>query len=126
MKMLLNFNQVQAEREPSKDFGRDSTIEYPMDLYIQSVKKEEDKKTVVSFRLQTTTSPEIASFTLTGDILLMGTDEEVEDWTMHTGREPPKVWKYIYQESMNILAIMAKVIEVPFPIPEIGGITIDH
>jgi len=126
MKLLLNFNHIQAAREASKDFERDTTIEYPMDLYIQGVKKENDNRAIISFRLQTTTNPEVASFTLSGDLLLEGTGEEVEIWTTPSTKGPPKVWKHIYQESMNILTVLAKVIDIPFPTPKIGGIEIDH
>lgn len=126
MKLLLNFHHVKAEREVSKDFGRDTIIEYPVDLYIQEVKQEDDTRAIVSFRLQTTTNPEIASFTLSGDLLLVGTEEEVATWTTPSRREPPKVWRHIYQESMNILTILAKVIDVPFPTPKIGEITIER
>jgi len=126
VKLVMNFHHVQAEREASKDFERGTAIEYPVDLYIQEVRQEDDSRAVVSFRLETTTNPEIASFTLSGDLLLMGTEEEIAIWTTTSGREPPKVWKHIYQESMNILTVLAKVVEVPFPTPKIGGIVIDR
>ncbi len=126
MELSLNFHQIQAEREGRKEFGRDLVIEYPMDLYIQGVKHEDDGKAVVSFRLQTTASPDVASFILAGDLSLSGTEEEVRLWTTPTREGPPKVWRHIYQEGINILTVLAKVIDVPFPIPEIGGITVDN
>ena len=125
MKLQMNFNHIKAERESGKEFTRDTIIEYPVDLYIKEVQQEDDR-TVVSFKMQTKTNPETANFTLSGDLLLEGTEEEVGVWTTPSTRSPPKVWKHIYQESMNILSVIAKLIDVPFPTPEMGGIKIEH
>ncbi|MFH0896675.1 MAG: hypothetical protein V1850_01320 [Candidatus Bathyarchaeota archaeon] len=121
MKLSVTFNHIQAEREDSKDLSRDATIEYPVDMYIQEVKKEGSNRTVISFRLQTKTSPEIASFSLAGNLLLEGTEDEIDVLTTPSAKGPPQIWKYVYQESMNILTVLANVIDIPFPTPKIGG-----
>lgn len=126
MKMTLNINHIQAERENGKDLERDTSVEYPMDLYIQGVKQGESNSASVSFKLQTISSPEIANFTLSGELIMIGTEEEIEAWTMSSKEGPPKVWKHIYQESMNIMTVLAKVIDVPFPTPKVGEITVGH
>ena len=125
MKLSVTFNHIQAEKENGKEFKRDTVIEYPVDLYIQEVRQEDDRATI-SFRLQTKTNPDIANFTLSGNLLLEGTGDEVEIWTAPSANGPPKVWKHIYEESMNLLTVLAKVIEVPFPTPKIGGMIIDR
>ncbi len=126
MKVSLDFNHIQAEREETEDINRDTAIEYPIDLYIKEVRKEDDNKAIISFKLQTKTHPDIASFTLAGTLLVEGTKEEVNILITPSPRDPPKVWKHIYQESMNILTVLAKVIDVPFPTPKVGGIEVDH
>ncbi len=121
MKMLISFNHIQAEREDVRDISRDTTIDYPIDMYIQEVKKEANTRTLISFKLQTKTNPEIAAFTLAGNLLMEGTEEEIEAITAPSTKGPPQVWKHIYQESMNILSVLANVIDIPFPTPKIGG-----
>ena len=121
MKLAVRFNRIQAEREDGKDFNRNTILEYPMDLYIQEVKQEDDDRVIISFMLQTKTSPEIANFTLSGSLIVEGTEDEIEVVTTPRAKGPPQVWKHIYQESMNILTVLAGVIEIPFPTQKIGG-----
>ena len=126
MKISINFNHIQAAREDLKDISRDTTIEYPVDLYIQEVKHDGEDRAVISFKLETKTSPDVANFTLSGNLLLEGSEDEVGMWTTPAANGPPKVWRHIYQESMNILTVLANVIDIPFPTPKIGGIEVDN
>jgi hypothetical protein len=121
MKQLLSFDRIQAEREDVKDLGRDAAIEYTVDVYIQEVKRETKNRTTISFIIQTKTNPEFANFTLCGNLFLEGTEDEIEVLTVPSSKGPPQVWKNIYQESMNILTVLANVIDIPFPTPRIGG-----
>lgn len=126
MRLAINFNQIKAEREGLNEVTRDTTIEYPVDLYIQEIKQEDNNRAIISFKLQTKTNPDIANFALSGNLFLEGTEEEVEVWITPSAKGPPKVWKHIYQESMNILTVLANVIDIPFPTPKIGEVEIDN
>lgn len=107
-----------------KKIHRYEALEYPMDLYIQEVQRVAAKKAVVPFTLQTVTKPEVASFTVQGVMSMEGTADEVDDWITPHDRQPPKVWQDVYQAAANVLSVMAKVLEIPFPTPQIGGITV--
>ena len=124
MKTELTFNCLQAERDANKEL-RDGRLDYPMDLFIKEVKRIDDKRAVVTFTLNSATNPEVASFSISGELLVEGTADEVSAAISPTGKEPPTVWKNIYHESVNIMMVLAKVIEVPFPTPNIGGLVVD-
>lgn len=125
MRMVVNINHIRAEKGSDDDLERQSIVEYPMDLYIREVKETGLGRVSIPFSLETKTSPQVASFMVSGELLVSGSEEEVEALTAPTGREPPKVWKMIYQETVNILSVLARVIEVPFPAPNMGGVTVD-
>jgi len=125
MKTTLTFNHLQAERDPNKDLERHMELEYPMDLFIEDVKRIGDSRAVVSFTLRAATNPEVASFSISGELYVEGSADEVSSAITPAGREPPMIWKSIYHESVNIMMVLAKVIEVPFPIPKIGGLIVD-
>jgi hypothetical protein len=124
MKREIEFTTLQAERETRKRITRYGTLEYPMDLYIQEVQRVAASRAVVPFTLKTVTKPEVASFTVHGVMSMEGTADEVDDWIAPHDSQPPKVWQDVYQATANVLAVMAKVLEVPFPMPKIGGITV--
>jgi hypothetical protein len=124
VKREIEFTTLQAEREMRKKTHRYEALEYPMDLYIQEVQRVAARKAVVPFTLQTVTKPEVASFTVHGVMAMEGTADEVDDWITPQGGQPPKVWQDVYQAAANVIAVMAKVLEIPFPTPQIGGITV--
>ena len=126
MKREIEFTTLQAEREMRKKIHRYEALEYPMDLYIQEVQRVAAKKAVVPFTLRTVTKPEVASFTVHGVMAMEGTADEVDDWITPRDSQPPKVWQDVYQAAANVLSVMAKVLEVPFPMPQIGGITVGN
>jgi hypothetical protein len=121
MKLLFSFDHIQAEIKDTKDLSRDTSIAYTVDVYVQEVKRETKNRTIISFKLQTKTNPEFANFTLSGNLLLEGTEDEIEVLTAPSSKGPPQAWKHIYQESMNISTVLAKVLDIPFPTPKIGG-----
>ena len=124
MKTILSFNALQAEKDANRGMGT-RRLEYPMDLIIKEVKRLDDARAVVSFTLSSATNPEVASFSISGELSIEGSVDEVSAAMSPEGREPPSIWKSIYQESVNVMMILAKVIEVPFPTPNIGGLTVD-
>lgn len=126
MKTMLTFNCLQAEKDANKDLERNARLEYPMDLFIKEVKRINNTSAVVSFTLSSSTNPEVATFSISGELLLEGSDDEISSAIAPSGREPPSVWKNIYHESVNIMMVLAKVIEVPFPTPNIGGLVVDN
>lgn len=126
MKLSINYNHLQAEKNSNLDINRNSTVEYPMDLYIQNMEQIGENHVIIPFSLKTSTQPEIANFTITGELFVEGTPDEVLAFIEPIGKDPPKVWRKIYQESVNLLTVLAKVIEVPFPAPKMGGITVDY
>jgi hypothetical protein len=121
MKTILTFNCLQAERDANKKL-RDERFEYPMDLYIKEVKRIDDKRAVVAFTLNSSTKPEVASFSVSGDLCIEGTAEEVSSAIAPIGKDPPVIWKNIYHECVNIMTVLAKFIEVPFPTSNIGDL----
>lgn len=126
MKLDINFGHIQAARGDLKEFGRDMTIEYPVNRYIQEIKREDNNRAIISFKLQTKTNSDIANFALSGNLFLEGTEEEAEVWITPSAKGLPKAWKHIYQESMNILTVRVNVIDIPFPTPKIGEVEIDN
>ena len=126
MKTEVEFTTLKAERETRKKITRFEELEYPMDLYIQEVQRTTDSKAIVPFTLKTVTKPEVASFTVHGIMSMEGTTDEMDDWITPHDSQPPKVWRDVYQAAANVIAVMAKILEVPFPMPTIGGITIGN
>jgi hypothetical protein len=115
MKTILSFNYLQAEKDANKDLERNARLEYPMDLFIKEVKRINSGSAVITFTLSSSTNPEVASFSVSGELQIEGSDDEVSTALSPTGGEPPSIWKSIYNESVNIITLLAKVINVPFP-----------
>jgi len=114
MKLVMNLKGFHAEKRAEDDLERRTTLEYPMYLYIQGIRQIGESRAIVPFSLKTVTHPEVASFNISGELLIEGSMEEIETLINPAGKQPPKVWKKIYQESVNILTVLANVIEVPF------------
>jgi hypothetical protein len=120
------FNSLNVQREVNRDLIRNADLEFPMDLYIQKVKRDGKTRAIVSFTFKTATNPAFASFTVSGTTSMDGTPDEIEEWITPVGSEPPKVWQHVYKETVAILAVMAKAVNTPFPVAEIEAMALSH
>jgi hypothetical protein len=114
MKNAITFNCVHAEKESSRTFERNGS-EYPFDLFIDEVRRMGDTKAIVTFTLRSSTRLGAASFHVAGEMMLQGSRDEVSSAISSSGKEPPLIWKSIYDESHSLLVTLAKMIGVPFP-----------
>ena len=126
MKTETQVNLLTVQREVNQDNMRTADLEFPMDLYIQEVKREGTKRAIVSFTFKAVTNPEFASFIISGTMSLEGKPVEIEEWITPVRGEPPKVWKQVYKETVGILNVMAKAVNTPFPVAEIEAMTLSH
>lgn len=126
MKTETQVNLLTVKREVTQDNMRTANLEFPMDLYIQEVKREGTKRAIVSFTFKAVTNPEFASFTISGTMSLEGKPVEIEEWITPIKGEPPKVWKHVYKETVGILNVLAKAVNTPFPVAEIEAMALSH
>ena len=114
LKTVLSFNYLQAERDANRRL-RDMRLEYPMDLFIEQVKLIEDRKAIISFTMKSATNPEVASFSVTGELRVEGTPEEISSALTQVDENPPAIWKDIYRDGVKVMVSLAKIIDIPFP-----------
>jgi hypothetical protein len=123
MKTVLSFNYLQAERDANRRL-RDMRLEYPMDLFIEQVKLVEDRKAIISFRMKSATNPEVASFSVSGELRAEGTPEEISSALMQVDENPPAIWKDIYRDCINVMISLAQIIDIPFPSPSMDDLPV--
>jgi hypothetical protein len=123
MKTVLSFNYLQAERDANKRLS-DMRLEYPMDLFIEQVKLVDNRKALISFKMKSGTRPEVASFSVSGELRVEGTPEEISSALMQVNDNPPAIWKDIYRDSINSLISLAKIIDIPFPSPSMEDLPV--
>lgn len=123
MKTVLSFNYLQAERDANRRLS-DMRLEYPMDLFIEQVKLIDNRKAIISFKMKSATSPEVASFSVSGELRAEGTPEEISSALMQVNDDPPAIWKDIYRDCINVLISLAKIIDIPFPSPSMEDLPV--
>jgi len=114
MNSAIKFNCVHAEKDSSKTFERNGSV-YPFDLFIDEVRRMGDTEAIVIFTLRSSTKLGVASFHVSGEMMLQGSGDEISSAISSSGKEPPLIWKSIYDESYSILITLTKMIGVPFP-----------
>ena len=114
MDSAITFNCVHAEKDSSKTFERNGS-ECPFDLFIDEVRRMGDTRAVVTFTLRSSTKLGVVNFRVAGEIALQGSRDEISSAISSSGKEPPLIWKSIYDESHSLLVTLAKMIGVPFP-----------
>jgi len=123
MKTVLSFNYLQAERDANRRLS-DMRLEYPMDLFIEQVKLVDNRKALISFKMKSATRPEVASFSVSGELRVEGTPEEISSALMQVNDNPPAIWKDIYRDCINALISLAKIIDIPFPSPNMEDLPV--
>jgi hypothetical protein len=105
VKILVQFRHIEAEKTETD--SRFTTVRYPISGH--------KGKAIVPFTIASKTEPDVATFSLKGEAHIQGAPEEIESWIVPKGEEAPRVWKIIYRESVAMLTILAKFINVPSP-----------
>ena len=114
MNNVVKFNCVRAEKDSGRVSERNG-LEYPLDLFINEVRRIGDTKAVVVFTLRSSAKAGMVSLQIAGDMELQGSQDEISSAITSSGKEPPVIWKTIYEESHKILVLLAKMIDVPSP-----------
>lgn len=114
MNTHVRFHSIRAEKDSRNDFEKNGS-EYPLDLFINEVRRIDDSNAVVAFTLSSSAKMGLASFLIAGEMQLQGSRNEISAAVSSSGREPPSIWKSIYDEGYRMLIALAKLIEVPFP-----------
>jgi hypothetical protein len=113
----ITFKCIRAEKDSQSDFEKDMS-EYPLDLFIDEVRRIGDAKAIVSFTLRSSAKTGLASFHIAGEMHLQGSQSEISAAVSSSGKEPPSIWKSIYDESYKMLIALAKLIDVPLPLSD--------
>jgi len=111
---VVKFNCVRAEKDSGRVSERNG-LEYPLDLFINEVRRIGDTKAVVAFTLHSSAKAGMVTLQIAGDMELQGSQDEISSAITSSGKEPPVIWKTIYEESHKILVLLAKMIDVPSP-----------
>jgi hypothetical protein len=113
VKILVQFRHIEAEKTETD--SRFTTVRYPISVYLGEAIGGHKGKAIVPFTIASKTEPDVATFSLKGEAHIQGAPEEIESWIVPKGEEAPRVWKIIYRESVAMLTILAKFINVPSP-----------
>lgn len=109
----IQFNYLEVNRTAVDSWF--TTLRYPISIYLSEAVGSRKGKAVVPFTIEAKTNPEVASFTLKGDAHIEGLPEDIEAWVVPNGDKAPRIWTRIYQESVAMLTILARFVNVPPP-----------
>jgi len=115
LKITVQFTYLEANRT-AKD-SRFTAVRYPISIYLGEAVGSRKGRAVIPFSMEAKTNPDIAAFLLKGDAHILGKPEEIESWIVPNGEKAPRIWTRIYQETVAMLTILAKFIDVPPPPP---------
>ena len=110
---------LDVKREADVSIDRLSTLEFPMDLYIENIRRDSEDAALITYTLKTTSNPPLVSFTISGILHLNGDKTDVDRAITPPDNGPPKIWQQIYQENTQLLVMLASIINVPFPTPDV-------
>ncbi len=115
LKITVEFTYLEANRT-AKD-SRFTAVRYPISIYLGEAVGSRKGRAIIPFSMEAKTNPDIANFLLKGDAYILGKPEEIESWIVPNGEKAPRIWTRIYQETVAMLTILAKFINVPPPPP---------
>ncbi len=115
VEVSVQFKQLEANRTAQD--SKFTTVRYPISIYLSEATGSHKGKAVVPFTIEAKTDPEIAVFTLKGDVYIRGSPEEIEPWVIPKGEKAPRIWTRIYREGVAMLTILSRFINVPPPPP---------
>ena len=107
------FSYLEAKRKSWSP--RSPEVQYLLSIFIGEALGREKGEAFVPFIIEAETEPDLVSFTLRGGVYIEGSLENIEDWVLPQGEKAPKVWMRIYQESLAMLAILARFVDAPPP-----------
>lgn len=113
VKISVRFKYLEANR--STPDTRFTFIHYPISIYLGEAVGSHRGNATVPFTLKANTNPSIAEFSVKGEAYISGSPEEIESWVIPNGDKAPKIWTRIYQESVAMLTILARFIDIPPP-----------
>ena len=109
----IRFKHLEAVKNTQNT--RFTTVHYPMSIYLGEAVGRHGGNAVVPFTVEVKTDPDVAVFSVKGEAHIKGSPEEIESWVVPNGEKAPRVWTRIYQESVAMLTILARFINVPSP-----------
>jgi len=109
----VHFRHLEAKKTAMD--SRFTMVRYPISIYLGEAVGSHKGKAVVPFTIEAKTDPEVATFTLKGDVYIQGLPEEIGSLVVPKGEKAPKVWIRIYREAVAMLTILSRFINVPPP-----------
>ena len=109
----IRFKHLEANRTtPDTRF---TEVHYPVSIYLGEAVGKHKGDAVVPFTVEAKTNPTVADFTIKGEAYVKGSPEEIESWVIPNNGKAPNIWTRIYQESVAMLTILARFIDIPPP-----------
>ena len=102
----LMFNKTTDEQIDFKKY------DINVDLEEESSNEE---KTILKFSLDLTSNPKNSVINISGNTILSGEQEEIEDFLKQENEKTPEVVSIIYQELFPLMYIISKNMKIPAP-----------
>ena len=102
----LMFNKTSDEQTDFKKY------DINVDLEEESSNEE---KTILKFSLDLTSNPKNSVINISGNTILSGEQEEIEDFLKQENEKTPEVVSIIYQELFPLMYIITKNMKIPSP-----------
>jgi methanogenic corrinoid protein MtbC1 len=102
----LMFNKTSNEQTDFKKY------DINVDLEEESSNEE---KTILKFSLDLTSNPKNSVINISGNTILSGEQEEIEDFLKQENEKTPEVVSIIYQELFPLMYIITKNMKIPAP-----------
>lgn len=102
----LMFNKTSDEHTDFKKY------DINVDLEEESSNEE---KTILKFSLDLTSNPKNSVINISGNTILSGEQEEIEDFLKQENEKTPEVVSIIYQELFPLMYIITKNMKIPAP-----------
>ncbi|MFB5614095.1 MAG: hypothetical protein ACE5RI_03260 [Candidatus Nitrosomaritimum yanchengensis] len=102
----LMFNKTSDEQTDFKKY------DINVDLEEESSNEE---KTILKFSLDLTSNPKNSVINISGNTILSGDQEEIEDFLKQENEKTPEVVSIIYQELFPLMYIITKNMKIPPP-----------
>lgn len=113
VEVSVQFKHLEAVKNTQDT--RFTTVHYPMSIFLGEAVGSYKGNAVVPFTVEVTTNPKVATFNIKGEAYIKGAPEDIEAWVVPNKEKAPKIWTRIYQESVAMLTIMARFINIPPP-----------
>ena len=102
----LMFNKTSEEQ---RDFKK-----YDINIELEE-KMSSDQKTVLKYSLDLTSNPKNSVINISGNAILNGEQEEIEEMLKQDEQNVPQIVSLIYQELFSLMYIISKNMKIPSP-----------